>query len=110
MPSYLEWCSLSALLPFFSAVPGSDGHLDTDQFWGKLVKEQCVVITRSTTSRCLFLLHELDPRLSKHNAGRRSQSNKKCTDVAGKGRWDASHSADLGTLVGGDKRDVQRAH
>ncbi|KAH8106431.1 hypothetical protein DFH11DRAFT_1238212 [Phellopilus nigrolimitatus] len=40
MSSSLERSSLFALLPFFSAVPKGDESLDTDQFWGMLVKEQ----------------------------------------------------------------------
>ncbi|KAH8104210.1 hypothetical protein DFH11DRAFT_1551339 [Phellopilus nigrolimitatus] len=40
MSSSLERSSLSALLPFFSAVTEGDGTLSPDHFWGKLVKEQ----------------------------------------------------------------------
>ncbi|KAH8106435.1 hypothetical protein DFH11DRAFT_1882600 [Phellopilus nigrolimitatus] len=44
----LEWSSLSALRPFFSAVPKGGGNLDTDQFWAMLVKEQNLTLDTSS--------------------------------------------------------------
>ncbi|KAH8104242.1 hypothetical protein DFH11DRAFT_1749456 [Phellopilus nigrolimitatus] len=51
MSSYLERSSLSALLPFFFAVPEGDGNLDADRFWGKLAKEQNLTFDTSSLTR-----------------------------------------------------------
>ncbi|KAH8106427.1 hypothetical protein DFH11DRAFT_1237953 [Phellopilus nigrolimitatus] len=50
MPFSLERSSLSALLPFFSAVPKGGGDLNTDLFWGKLVKEQSLTLDTSSVT------------------------------------------------------------
>ncbi|KAH8106428.1 hypothetical protein DFH11DRAFT_1237983 [Phellopilus nigrolimitatus] len=51
MSSSLERSSLSALLPFLFAVSEGDGSLDTDQFWGTLVKEQYLSLDTSSVTQ-----------------------------------------------------------